>query len=165
MTALSKRAVRNQWAAAFAVTALCVSCAEDEDAKSGPRHETIPVHGQVLVNGNPMAGIVLRLVPEKEHEQISSSRGRIVTQAVTDEEGNFRAFTYKTGDGAPPGKYKVLLWYRTRQRLSGENRKSNDHFKNKYADPETSQYSVEVKPDDEGPIVMDTINLEVTLGR
>lgn len=72
----------------------------------GPR--TYPVEGQVVwLDGTPakeLAGGMVQfdLITENENERVSP-RGSIA------EDGRYRLGTFKTNDGAPAGKYRVLV--------------------------------------------------------
>lgn len=61
---------------------------------------TSPVEGTVLLDGKPLAGATVQLVPQ--------SGGRDAT-GQTDAQGHFRISTFKPGDGAVPGTYKVVI--------------------------------------------------------
>jgi hypothetical protein len=61
---------------------------------------TSPVEGVVLLDGKPLAGASVQLVPQGE--------GRDAT-AQTDAQGRFRVSTFRPGDGALPGTYKVVI--------------------------------------------------------
>lgn len=61
---------------------------------------TYPVEGVVILDGKPLAGASVQLVPQ--------GQGRDAT-AQTDEQGRFKVSTFRPGDGALPGTYKVVI--------------------------------------------------------
>jgi len=63
---------------------------------SGP----VPVRGRVLLDGVPVAGATVTLVPVD---------GGHPADGWTDSDGVFRLKTFKHGDGALPGAYKILV--------------------------------------------------------
>ncbi|MFG0263274.1 MAG: carboxypeptidase-like regulatory domain-containing protein [Novipirellula sp. JB048] len=60
----------------------------------------VPVAGMVQHEGQPVAGATVTFAPD--------GSGRACTGA-TDENGRFELTTLQPGDGAMPGKYKVLI--------------------------------------------------------
>lgn len=68
-----------------------------------PTQTTHKAKGKVLVNGKPYAGVTLVLHPEDKTNFKMDER----PQGRTNDQGDFELFTYKAGDGAPAGKYKV----------------------------------------------------------
>jgi hypothetical protein len=67
---------------------------------SGSGVATAKVKGNVKVAGAPMAGIMVTFAPE--------SGGR-ASMGLTDSSGNYELSTYGNGDGAVPGKHKVVF--------------------------------------------------------
>ena len=66
-----------------------------------------PASGQVLVNGQPAAGVEVRLHPADRPGDLDAPR----PFAVTRENGSFELGTFAEGDGAPAGRYLVsLVW-------------------------------------------------------
>jgi hypothetical protein len=66
----------------------------------GGKDRPVPVEGVVTLDGKPIAGAAVVFTPE--------GRGRTAS-AETREDGSFRLTTFKDGDGAIPGNYKVLV--------------------------------------------------------
>jgi hypothetical protein len=63
---------------------------------------THPVQGTLLVDGKPIAGVLVIFHPQGAADpQMVRSYGR------TEKDGRFTLSTYKPGDGAPAGKYIV----------------------------------------------------------
>jgi hypothetical protein len=75
------------------------SCGE---AKRHGDHPPVPVSGRVLVNGEPVKGLVLTFYHVGDWGEYS-----IVPQGWTDESGRFEMATYGVKDGAPEGDYLV----------------------------------------------------------
>jgi hypothetical protein len=66
---------------------------------SSDEKETASVQGLVTFRGEPLAGATIFFVPEK---------GPRAT-AETDAKGTFKLMTYRPGDGAVPGEFKVSV--------------------------------------------------------
>lgn len=63
------------------------------------RPDLVPVSGQVLIDGEPVADASLQFIP-------SGSRP---ARAKTDAQGNFTLTTFKDGDGCVPGTHQVVV--------------------------------------------------------
>ncbi len=75
-------------------------------SKNDRRPRTFPTTGKLLIRGKPYRGIMVVLRPaEGDDQRFPSPRG--TRQA----DGSFRLTTFKTGDGAPAGEYKVVIIY------------------------------------------------------
>lgn len=126
-------------------------------AGCGPdRPKTIPVSGTVTFDGKPIAGAAVLLMPE--------APGRPAT-GETDESGNFTMMTFEPGDGALPGKHAVTV---TKKKVTGlladkdglsvgeapGGMKVEWLLPQKYSDPKTSGFTVEVKSGME-PLVLE----------
>ena len=92
---------RLAWIVASGLVVVCVGCGGEP--KGGPRVETFPVTGKVLVDGAPAAGVLVGCHPQGE-----ASVKRQLT-VYTDEEGAFSIGTYEAGDGLPEGEYKLTF--------------------------------------------------------
>lgn len=88
--------------ALVAVLALVAGCGEAED-----RATRFPASGTVLVDGQPAAGVQILLHPADRLGDLDALK----PTAVTGADGAFQVGTYETGDGAPPGRYKVTLYW------------------------------------------------------
>ncbi|MDR3623325.1 MAG: hypothetical protein P4L85_28590 [Paludisphaera borealis] len=146
------------WACVLFSTA--AGCGDDGDARV-----KTPVHaarGEVFSKGKPLSGALVTLKPSVEVADVPWPTGR------TDAEGKFRLHTYADGDGAPAGAYKIGV---KTSPSAPENRSFLQKVEAKtpskgglsasaaarYADPENSSLTFEVKPgDNEIP----TINLD-----
>ena len=71
-----------------------------QPAPSG-RVPTYPVHGRLLIDGQPAMGAMIKFVTDK-------SGGRVPT-AIVREDGSFSASFYDVEDGAPTGNYKLVV--------------------------------------------------------
>ena len=69
-----------------------------------PWEKVYPASGVVKYRGQPLSGAVVTLIPED-----TAFPNSVRPTAVTDDEGTFEVGTYSTDDGAPAGKYKVLV--------------------------------------------------------
>jgi hypothetical protein len=68
---------------------------------AGCGRHPVPVRGVVTVDNQPLAGATVLFVPEQE-----GARG---ADGFTDARGEFALRTYKPGDGAFPGSYKIII--------------------------------------------------------
>ncbi len=66
-----------------------------------PAQSPVPVRGVLKLDGNPVSGAVVTFQPEDP-----SSKAAFGTVAP---DGTFRLTTDSPGDGAVPGKYKVII--------------------------------------------------------
>jgi len=89
-------------AAVTLVSALAGCGGERPPAAGGlPRQSTVPVAGTVRHAGKPVANATLAL---------RSADGVILARGRSDAEGRFAALaTYAPDDGAPPGRYRVMV--------------------------------------------------------
>ena len=65
------------------------------------RPKTYPVTGTVTSQGKPVAGAAITFVPTGEEGEAAS--------AITDSEGKYALTTWRAGDGARPGQYRVKV--------------------------------------------------------
>ena len=72
-----------------------------------PMQKTVKVVGTVLLDGKPVEGVDVRLIPlDKTNFKINETPlGR------TDAAGKVRFTTYNSDDGAPKGEYEVIIAY------------------------------------------------------
>ena len=63
---------------------------------------TRQVRGVITLEGTPVAGATVLFMPDGQDEGRPAS-------GFTSSDGTFRLTTYKPDDGAPPGKYRVLI--------------------------------------------------------
>jgi hypothetical protein len=101
--------------------------------RGGPKLH--PVHGRVLVEGQPVRGAAVTFHPTNSSETLRPS-------AQTDEQGYFSLTRYASGDGAPSGEYTVTVTlYRlntTRNQAEGDETTRNV-LPARYANPSESQ--------------------------
>ena len=109
-----------------------------------------PVSGVVLVDGKPRANVQIKFHPASQDPQNAT-----LSVATTDEEGQFKAWTYRPGDGIPPGDYTVT--FDDQSKKKPHERTSPDLFKGKYADPKKSKFKITVP--ETGNLDMETIEL------
>ncbi|HUT89170.1 MAG TPA: hypothetical protein VMY37_06725 [Thermoguttaceae bacterium] len=144
------RSLTNPAAIAATLCLLFCSCGKEE----GFRKDTMPVTGQVSVDGQP--GDSLRVTChnvkgiDTEHPTTSS--------AVTDKEGKFEIATYEAADGVPEGDY-VLTFMWGQWNMHSMTYGGPDKLNGRYSDPESSEvrFTVEEgKPVDLGKIDLTT---------
>jgi hypothetical protein len=67
----------------------------------GGKYKPVPVEGIVTLDDQPVPGATVLFLPDSEGGRSAS--------AMTDGEGNFQLTTYQEGDGALPGKYRIMV--------------------------------------------------------
>jgi hypothetical protein len=100
-----------------------------------------PVKGVVLINGQPAVDVNVMFTPVIPPEAGATP---LSPAGVTGEDGSFRLMSFKPGDGAPAGDYRVTVIYpmnRFNKHLSGI-----DRLKGKFANPKTSGLTAKVEP-------------------
>ncbi len=98
-----------------------------------------------MYDGKPAAGVTLKLLPE-----VANSR---TPTATVREDGSFSMSYYSKDDGAPTGKYRLLvLWMRP----PADGGLPQDYFRGRYADPQHAVKTIEVleAPNDLGTITL-----------
>lgn len=110
----------------------------DSGPHGGPRVPTYPIVGQVLVDGAPAENLQVVC-----HSTNGDAAVPISISAYTDAEGRFSISTYEGGDGAPAGNYALTFVWGQINLMSGRYGPP-DKLNGKYADPETSAFTVEV---------------------
>jgi hypothetical protein len=121
---------------------LLLGCSQKNEPARTP---TFPVMGKFMYEGKPAAGVMLKLLPE-------ATKGRTPTATVR-EDGSFSMSYYGQDDGAPAGKYRLLvLWMRP----PAEGGLPQDYFRGRYADPQNAVKTIEVleAPNDLGTIAL-----------
>jgi 5-hydroxyisourate hydrolase-like protein (transthyretin family) len=121
-----------------AVLAVCsAGCSKDGDIA------VHPVHGQVLLDGKPLAQAIVTF-----HAQAGSAH-KLSPSAQTDAEGRFELTSFQTGDGAPEGTYAVTLTcFRAAagRKVSEGDESARNVVPVRYANPATSKLTAVVKP-------------------
>lgn len=117
----------------------------------GDWKETVPVEGQVFVDGKPAAMLTIECVSatglDKEHPTLST--------ALTDEDGNFSFGTYVSGDGVPVGTYALIFQWGTLNTF--RHSYDGDKLNGRYRDAETSPVKFTAKIGE--PLDLGTIEL------
>jgi hypothetical protein len=65
-----------------------------------------PVHGRVMYGGQGVPNATVVFFPS---EDANEKAKKMRPYAYVDGQGNFELKTYREGDGAPPGKYRVII--------------------------------------------------------
>lgn len=118
---------------------LCLCACLSLTSCGGPEygHKTFPTSGQVLVNGQPAAGVEVGFHP------LGDMGGKpFMPMAVTDEDGNYRMTTYIMDDGAPVGEYQIELTWPTYRKKLGN---GPDRLGGKFAKAATSGLKAHVE--------------------
>lgn len=141
------------------LTLLMVLCGTS-CSQSVPGKAVYPVHGQVLLEGKPVANALVVFYPVGAWGAEESR-----PHAQTDSDGRFTVSTYGTKDGAPAGEYKVAI---SELRDAGEEtegqadvgspaRKNPNPPPARYGNPETSGLRVTIS---EGPNDLEPFRLK-----
>jgi hypothetical protein len=136
---LSAPQLRTIYLAWMAVIVALSGCASEEDG----RVKVYPVSGKVLVNGKPAEGaelIFYGATPELR------GPGTVSASGITNENGEFRLGSYDPDDGAPAGKFNVVVVWQEPipEGVDSERFQAKDRLKNRYATPETSGLTAEI---------------------
>jgi hypothetical protein len=132
-------AVPTRWLSiAVAVAALCCS-------SCGGGKKYYPVHGTVLVNGQPAEGVTVIFImqDDPDPEPVRPTAG-------TRADGSFELNTWLTKErvlktGAPAGTYVVTcFWLPPGAGNVGAGQEAPDKLQGKYMDPQTSKLRVEI---------------------
>jgi hypothetical protein len=122
--------------AAVVAAAFLQGCGEKKP--DGPRVPTFPVVGQLLVDGKPPDFLAVNLEPQFDKPGVIPA-----SAAFTDKDGKFAVSTFETGDGAPPGKYKLTFQWGQINLLNGQYG-GPDKLKGRYKKVADSKHEVTV---------------------
>ena len=105
------------------------------------RIPTYPVTGIVLVDGRPAQGAIIIFCPVEPSAELEHLR----PAGMTDASGEFNLTTFEPADGAPAGRYKVLVKWpaptppgEQRDARPGAVNKGPDRLKGKYYNLDTT---------------------------
>ncbi|RMG33067.1 MAG: carboxypeptidase regulatory-like domain-containing protein [Planctomycetota bacterium] len=118
---------------------MCVAC-----ARSVPdRMPTFPVHGRVMVNGEPAQHATVFFHP-------TDPAIRLFPHGRTDSNGYFELSTYVLNDGAPAGDYTVTITWQDPPPAGSapDAPEGPDKLHGLFANPRTSTIRVHVAPRD-----------------
>ncbi len=104
-----------------------------------PRKETFPLRGQVFVDGQPAAGVIVSCVDAKGADTSSPP-----SSAVTKDDGSFEISTYQKSDGLPEGEYVLTFKWQKFNAIS-MSYVGPDQLKDRYSDPSKSTFRVKVE--------------------
>jgi hypothetical protein len=102
-----------------------------------------PVNGAVNVDSKPAAGAAVFFCPVGDAPELQKIR----PMGVTGPDGKFQMTTTDRGDGAPEGKYKVLIMWPASGApgQDGSIQMGPDRLHNRYMNLEKSELTVDVK--------------------
>lgn len=134
--------MRGLWLACVCVIVVAVGCSSGDDKWKKDRPKTVPVHGKVLLNGEPLAEAQVVFVPTTGTHGASGLSGK---------DGSFKLSTFPPEEGVVPGSYKVMVV----KSIVPEIQTDEDHGKaemayakllvpQKYTDVNTSGLAVDV---------------------
>lgn len=122
----------------IAIAAVVCSLAGCGAAKH-PWETVFPATGVVSIDGKPLGGAVITLIPED-----SKFPDTVRPRATSKDDGTFAISTYKTNDGAPAGSYKALvLHYPVVGSKETPNAGPND-LPRKYSKAETTDLKLQI---------------------
>lgn len=124
------------WIVLLFPLAFLVACTKDDPNKK----VTIPVRGEIYVDGNPVTMLQIIAHPEGGMDRQQPT----ITQGSTSEDGKFELSTYAYADGAPPGTYKLTFVWQQYNSAAGSFQ-GPDKFKGHYDSPESSTVSLSVE--------------------
>src|SRR5262245_7963022 len=118
-----------------ALVVLASGCAGNK----GPR--LYPVKGVVRINGEPARDVNIVFTPVTLPADGATP---LSPAAVTGDDGSFLLMSFKPGDGAPAGDYKVTVIYPMNR--FNKHQSGIDRLRGKFADPKTSGLTAKVEP-------------------
>lgn len=124
---------------------LLVGCTYVPHAEPSNQKKTIPVVGEVYVDGKPGWGVMCELKPVKQDlENLTFSRG-----LITNQEGKLAIGTYTNNDGAPPGDY-ILTFTQRDMTVFARPDEYEDLLGGRYTDiTKPDMIKISIKEDDE----------------
>ncbi len=105
----------------------------------------VPASGQVLLDGQPLAGVTVTFVKKVAATETAKERVQYVADALTDADGKFTPSTTKAFDGLPEGEYAVTLFKAAGGKYYSGEVKEKSQLAEKYADVKTSPLKVTFK--------------------
>lgn len=99
-----------------------------------------PVRGQVIYDEKPAAKVRVYLLPTNPPADVAPPTPHAITAA----DGSFVVSTYAEGDGAPEGKYQVVLVWK--DGVPGEEGDSDQDKLLGWYDPTRTTLTAEIKP-------------------
>jgi hypothetical protein len=118
----------------LAITASGVSCGREPS-----RLATYPAAGSVVFKGKPTPGALVVLHPQQElGKDVPRPTGYV------DKDGRFVLTTFKSGDGAPAGKYKLTIEWNKLVVKGKDAEPGPNVLPPKYAQPNTTDVVVEI---------------------
>lgn len=100
-----------------------------------------PAKGVVSLNGEPLAGARITLIPEDEKVPDS-----VRPSATSNEDGTFSLGTYSLSDGAPAGNFKVLVLHFPVVGPKDNPTAGKNDLPPKYSKPDSTDLTVAVDP-------------------
>jgi hypothetical protein len=94
-------------ASAFLLLGLALFILPNWGCNRKSRLSVSPVRGRVLYRGQGIANAIVMFTPADD--DASEMAKKLRPFAYADGQGNFELKTYRDGDGAPPGKYRVTI--------------------------------------------------------
>jgi hypothetical protein len=105
------------------------------------RKETVPVTGEVYVDGQPAAQLQVKCHDVNGMD----TEDPTVSSAMTGQDGKFAISTYLTADGVPEGEY-VLTFAWGKFDMISKAYVGPDKLKARYLNPQNSEHRFKVEP-------------------
>lgn len=118
---------------------LCGALLTGCGAAKEPWEEVYPAKGIVKFEGKPISGALISLIP-----QDSEFPNSVRPTATAKEDGTFEIGTYSKADGAPEGKYKVVVLHFPVVGSKASPAAGPNDLPRKYSKAETTDLIVEV---------------------
>ena len=101
------------------------------------------VEGKLLMNGEPMPDAEVFFHPVEAYPE---GAAKVRPHATTDEDGSFQVTTYRLGDGAPVGDYRVTVsWKGALTSIPGDDDTRPERVPARYRDPRWSNLKAQVQ--------------------
>ncbi len=128
----------------FLVISLLMLVASGCSGKSDGRVKVYPVSGKVSVRGTPAGGARVVFYPVSDELK---KPGMPIPYGTTDDQGNFKLWSYDPDDGAPEGEYKIsVVWLDVPLEKAKENPMgAKDRLSGTYSNPQTSKLTAKVE--------------------
>lgn len=84
-------------------------CGSEDDKWINGRPPVYTASGQILYNGKPLEGANVIFSPVVEGVQGAEAKGAMGAAGRTDAKGQFVLTTFRDGDGAPAGRFRVTV--------------------------------------------------------
>lgn len=124
------------------LTIFMASCNNGPSNEPPNAKSTVPIRGEIYVDGEPGTGIRVELHPLEGVDGSNPS----FTGGQTGDNSTFEVGTYSGNDGAPVGEYKLTFFRTDITKMRFRAGSAEDLLGEKYIDPEKSEINITVRP-------------------